>query len=257
MGTSRGFTANGRPAAVHATVSAQRALLRRSPLFSSLADKEADAILARAYVARYAAGQEIFAKGDTGNSMMAVLRGSVQISTPSPDGRQIVLTTMHDGDVFGEIALLDGKERTADATALTDSELLVVPRGPFLELLERRPDIAAGLLIVLCDRLRRNSERVEDLAFLDLETRIAKTLLRFAIEAEAESQAFASSRFGVKISQRALGELVGGSREGVNKVLHNWKRSGIIEIERGSDRDLRPRPVGCSRLAVPSSTSDG
>ena len=154
---------------------------------------------------------------------------------------QIVLTIMHDGDVFGEIALLDGKERTANATALTDCELLVVPRGPFLELLERRPDIGIGLLIVLCDRLRRTDERVEDLAFLDLETRIAKTLLRLAIEAEAESEVFASSRLGVKISQRALGELVGGSREGVNKVLYDWKRSGIIEIERGSivicDRD--------------------
>jgi CRP-like cAMP-binding protein len=184
-------------------------------------------------VARYAAGKEIFAKGDPGDSMMAVLRGSVQISTPSANGRQIVLTIMHDGDVFGEIALLDGKERTADATALSDSELLIVPRGPFLELLERRPDIAAGLLTVLCDRLRRNSERVEDLAFLDLETRIAKTLLRLAIEG-AEDKAFPSCRIGVKISQRSLGELVGGSREAVNKVLHKWKHSGIIEIERGS-----------------------
>ena len=78
-------------------------------------------------------------------------------------------------------------------------------------------------------------------ALLDLETRIAKTLLRLAIEGEAESEGFVSSRFEVKISQRALGELVGGSREAVNKVLHNWKHSGIIEIERGSivicDRD--------------------
>jgi CRP/FNR family cyclic AMP-dependent transcriptional regulator len=219
---------------MYGIISAQRDLLRRSPLFSCLGDKETDAILARANVARYAAGQEIFAKGDPGNSMMAVLRGRVQISAPAADGRQMVLTIMHEGDVFGEIALLDGKERTADATALTDCELLVVPRGPFLELLERRPDIGIALLVVLCDRLRRTDERIEDLAFLDLETRIAKTLLRLAIEAETESEVFASSRFGVKISQRALGELVGGSRESVNKVLHNWKRSGIIEIERGS-----------------------
>jgi CRP/FNR family cyclic AMP-dependent transcriptional regulator len=219
---------------MYGIISAQRDLLRRSPLFSCLGDKETDAILARANVARYAAGKEIFAKGDPGNSMMAVLRGRVQISAPTADGRQMVLTIMHEGDVFGEIALLDGKERTADATALTDCELLVVPRGPFLELLERRPDIGIALLVVLCDRLRRTDERIEDLAFLDLETRIAKTLLRLAIEAETESEVFASSRFGVKISQRALGELVGGSRESVNKVLHNWKRSGIIEIERGS-----------------------
>src|ERR1044071_9935892 len=88
---------------------AQRQLLKRSPLFSCLGDKETDTMLAHANVARYAAGQEIFAKGDPANSLMAVLRGRVQISAPSPDGRQMVLTTMHEGEVFGEIALIDGK----------------------------------------------------------------------------------------------------------------------------------------------------
>jgi CRP-like cAMP-binding protein len=91
---------------------------------------------------------------------------------------------------------------TADATALTDCELLVVPRGPFLELLERRPDIVVGLLIVLCDRLRHTDERVEDLAFLDLETRIAKTLLRLAIEAETESEAFDRGGFRGSLVRR-------------------------------------------------------
>ena len=215
---------------MYGSMLAQRDLLRRSPLFSCLGDKETDAMLAHASVARYAAGADIFAKGDPGNSMMAVLKGRVQISAPSADGRQMVLTIMHEGDVFGEIALLDGKERTADATAMTDSELLVVPRRPFLELLERRPDLGVGLLVVLCERLRRTNEQVEDLAFLDLETRIAKTLLRLANEEPTPN----ASRVGVKISQRALGELVGGSRESVNKHLQDWKRLGIIEIEKGS-----------------------
>ena len=232
---------------------AQRELLKRSPLFSCLGDKETDTMLAHANVARYSAGEEIFAKGDPGNSMMAVLRGRIQISAPSPDGRQMVLTVMHEGEVFGEIALLDGKERTADAIALSDCELLVVPRRPFLDLLERRPELSVGLLVVLCERLRRTNEQVEDLAFLDLEARIAKTLLRLAHEAEADAargvagagvgglrlahQAEAvsgASRIGVKISQRALGELVGGSRESVNKHLQDFKRLGIIEIEKGA-----------------------
>jgi CRP-like cAMP-binding protein len=210
---------------------AQRQLLKRSPLFSCLGDEETDLMLAHANILRYSAGQEIFAKGDPGNSMMAVLRGRVQISAPSPDGRQMVLTTMHEGEVFGEIALIDGKERTADAIAHTDCELLVVPRRPFLELIERRPELGVGLLVVLCERLRRTNEQVEDLAFLDLETRIAKTLLRLAQEADAIPD---DSRLGIKISQRALGELVGGSRESVNKHLQDWKRSGIIDIEKGA-----------------------
>jgi CRP/FNR family transcriptional regulator, cyclic AMP receptor protein len=210
----------------------QRQVLRRSPLFERLGDSEIDAVLAHATVARYAEGVQIFAKGDPGNSMMAVLKGRVTISAPSPDGRQVVLTVMRDGEVFGEIALLDGKERTADATATADCELLVVPRRSVLSLLEQRPDLSVGLLIVLCERLRRTNEQVEDLAFLDLEARIAKTLVRLAEENGASRSPTRS--VGVKISQRALGELVGGSRESVNKHLQDWKRSGIIAIEKGA-----------------------
>jgi CRP-like cAMP-binding protein len=210
---------------------AHRQLLRSSPFFSRLGDSEADAILAQATVARYAEGVLIFAKGDPGNSMMAVLRGRVMISSPSVDGRQVVLTTFREGDVFGEIALLDGKERTADATAAADCELLVVPRRSLLGLLERQPELAHQLLIVLCERIRRTNEQVEDFAFLHLETRIAKALLRLAQE---EGQRAPASHLGLKISQRALGEIVGSSRESVNKHLQDWKRSGIIELEKGS-----------------------
>jgi CRP/FNR family cyclic AMP-dependent transcriptional regulator len=210
----------------------QRQVLRRSSLFAKLGDTEIDAVLAHATVARHAEGDQIFAKGDPGNSMMAVLRGRVTITAPSQDGRQVVLTVMRDGDVFGEIALLDGKERTADATAATDCELLIVPRRSLFSLLERRPDLCIDLLIVLCERLRRTNEQVEDLAFLDLESRIAKVLVRLAEENGAGQSP--TRPVGVKISQRALGELVGGSRESVNKHLQEWKRSGFIEIEKGS-----------------------
>ena len=167
---------------MYGSSSSLRQVLRRSRLFARLGDSEIDAILAHATVARQAEGDHIFAKGDPGNSMMAVLRGRVMISSPSPDGRQVVLTVMREGDVFGEIALLDGNERTADATAMVDCELLVVPRRSLLALLERRPDLCIDLLIVLCERLRRTNEQVEDLAFLDLEARIAKVLVRLAEE---------------------------------------------------------------------------
>ena len=210
-----------------------RQILRRSRLFERLGDSEIDAILAHATVARHAEGDQIFAKGDPDNSMMAVLKGRVMISAPSPDGRQVVLTVMREGDVFGEIALLDGNERTADATAAIDCELLVVPRRSLLALLERRPDLCIDLLIVLCERLRRTNEQVEDLAFLDLEARIAKVLVRLTEESGGEDRS-STKPVGVKISQRALGELVGGSRESVNKHLQDWKRSGIIAIEKGA-----------------------
>lgn len=210
----------------------QRQLLRRSRLFERLGDADADAILAHASISRYSEGDQIVAKGDPGNSMMAVLKGRVMISSPSLDGRQMVLTTMREGDVFGEIALLDGKDRTADATAMEDCELLVVPRRSLLALLERRPDLCIDLMIVLCERLRRTNEQVEDLAFLDLEARLAKVLVRLA---EETGEGTARARpIGIRISQRALGELAGGSRESVNKHLQDWKRAGFIDIEKGA-----------------------
>lgn len=217
---------------MYGSTASQRQIVRRSPLFARLDDSDIDVILAHATVRRYPAGEQIFAKGDPGSSMMAVLKGRVTISTSSVDGRQVVLTAMHEGDVFGEIAMIDGKERTADATAAADCELLVVARRSLLALLEHRPELCLGFLIVLCERLRRTNEQVEDLAFLDLEARIAKALLRLAAESGAVDRS--ARPVGVKISQRVLGELVGGSRESVNKHLQDWKRAGIIEIEKGA-----------------------
>jgi CRP/FNR family cyclic AMP-dependent transcriptional regulator len=209
-----------------------RQVLRRSRLFARLGDSEIDAILAHAAVTRHQDGEQIFAKGDPGNSMMAVLQGRLTISAPSPDGRQVVLTVMREGDVVGEIALLDGNERSADATASGEVELLTVPRRSLLALLERRPDLCIDMLVMLCERLRKTNEQVEDLAFLDLESRIAKVLVRLA---EENGGSHTPARpVGIKISQRALGELVGGSRESVNKHLQDWKRSGLIEIEKGA-----------------------
>jgi len=210
---------------------ALRQLLRRSPLFARLGNPEADAILAHATIVRYPEGDPIFAKGEPGNSMMAVLSGRVSITAPSPDGRQVVLSVLREGEVFGEIALLDGKERTADATAATDCELLVVTRRDFLSVLRRQPELGLQLLMVFCERIRRTDEQVEDLAFLDLETRIAKTLLRLA---EEQNGGHVGAAAGVRISQRALGEIVGGSRESVNKHLQYWKRAGIIAIGKGA-----------------------
>jgi len=210
----------------------RRELLRNSALFSHLNDSEADAILAEARVVNYAEGVHIFAKGDPGDSMMAVLHGQVAINDPSSDGRQVLLTVFREGDVFGEMALIDGKKRSANATAATACDLLVVPRQPFLHLLERRPDVSIGFMIVLCDRLRRTNQQVEDFAFLGLERRVAKVLLRLADEMDQAR----ASRQGIKISQRALGKLVGGSRERINKILHDWRRSGIIAVENGSIR---------------------
>ena len=115
----------------------RRQVLRRSALFARLPNDEIDAILKYAAIRRYAANAQIVCKGDPGSSMMAVLRGRVMITAPSLEGKEVILNIINKGEIFGEIALLDGKEGTADATAMTDCELLVIARHSFLPLLER------------------------------------------------------------------------------------------------------------------------
>ena len=171
---------------------------------------------------RYAAGQTIFLKGDEGNGMMAVLSGQVRISVPSREGKEIILNIINPGEVFGEIALLDGRERTADASALTDCELLVLERRDVMQFLHKSPEVCIKLLIVLCDKLRRTTEQVEDVLFLGLASRLAKILLRLT-EKGGE----------VKIAQRELGNLVGVTRESVNKYLADWQRHDIVEVDSG------------------------
>jgi len=212
---------------VQATLERRR-VLRYSALFARLPDDEIDAILKHAAIRRYAANAQIICKGDPGSTMMAVLRGRVVITVLSSEGKEIILNIINEGEIFGEIALLDGKERAADATAMTDCELLVVARRSFLPLLER-PVMARELLNVLCERLRRTTEQLEDVLFLDLKARIAKILIRFAKAGDGPQTPVV-----LGMSQRELGNLVGGSREKVNRQLRAWHRTGIITIEDGT-----------------------
>jgi CRP-like cAMP-binding protein len=210
----------------------KRKLFERHFLLGRLSGSEIDALLTYARVQRYRAGQEIFAKGSPGDSMMAVLRGHVKISSPSPDGKEIVLNIINEGEIFGEIALLDGKERTADAVAMTDCELLVLSRRDFLPFLERHVEICIALLGVLCERLRRTSEQVEDVLFRHLESRLAKALLWLARDGGHD----AARVMELKLSQREIGNIVGGTRESINKHLQAWRKSGIIAVDKGSIR---------------------
>jgi CRP/FNR family cyclic AMP-dependent transcriptional regulator len=213
----------------HTTREDQRQLLKSHLLFGKLEDADIAELLAHAHVEHFAAGREIFAKGSPGQSMMAVLRGSVKMTSPSPDGREIVFAVMEAGEIFGEIALLGGHERTADAMAVTDCELLVVYRRDFLPFLRRRADVCIMLLEMLCQRLRRTSEQVEDISFADLGSRMAKAMLRLA-----HPENTGAKRAVVHLTQRELGNIVGGARESVNRQLQTWQKAGLIELGKGS-----------------------
>ena len=201
-----------------------RRLLAECSLFSGLSPEERNVLVARAHLRRFDAGETIFLMDAPGDSMLAILEGNVRISVPSPEGKEIVLAILHRGEVFGEIALLDGKGRTADARAMGRCHVAVLDRRDVLAFFERQPNAWPKLVEVLCDRLRRTDQHLAEMALLEIPLRLAKTLLRLLVEGGAGGPKIA-------LSQRELGNIVGASRESVNKCLNEWQRRGIVTIE--------------------------
>lgn len=209
----------------------KRKLLESHILLGQLQPGELDKLVSYARTVRYAANDSIFLKGSPGTGMMAVVTGRVKISSPSADGKEVIFNVINPGEIFGEIALLDGGERTADAIALTPCELLVLERRDFLPFLRSHPDVCIRLLSILCERLRRTSEQVEDILFLDLTGRLARALVRLA-QTHGE-QGPKGIRIALPLSQRQFGEMVGLSRESINKQLNAWQREGLITLDKG------------------------
>lgn len=209
----------------------RRAALRASPLFQAMEAAELDAILDIATERRFRRGQTVFQKGDTGSSMMAVLSGRVRISAVNADGKEITLNVISPGQVFGEIALLDGQPRSADATAIEDTLLMVVERRHFMPFLTANQNLLSRLLAVLCERLRSTSMALEQIALFDLEARLARLILKLA--ADYGRPTGDGMRIELKLSQRDLSNLVAASRESVNKQLGEWREGGVLTFENG------------------------
>lgn len=206
------------------SVSDKSALLRRHPIFRELKPEVCDRLSAYAKIKDVPHGATIFTKGDAGTCLFAVCSGTVQVTVGSAAGKSAVFNHLRDGEIFGEIALLDGQPRTADAVAFTDCKLMIIERRDFIPLLRSDPDLTIRLMEILCSRLRRTSEQVEDLMFLDLKTRLAKTLLRLSDAATGNE--------GIAISQSDLSQIVGMSREMINKQLQVWVKAGSIRLQR-------------------------
>jgi CRP-like cAMP-binding protein len=197
--------------------------LEKCTLFSALDEKGRREIAAYAQPRKFAAGDPICRLDDDGDSMMAIVVGTVRIWLPTIRGKEIILADLRAGELFGEIALLDGKPRSANATALTNCELLVLERRDVLPFLERNPKACMKLMEILCARIRRSDERMSDIAFFDLPMRLAKTLLYYQPQNRGVTK--------LSLSQTELAEMVGGSREKVNRCLRDWQRKGILELK--------------------------
>jgi CRP-like cAMP-binding protein len=203
-------------------------ILRKHPIFSDLEPDAFDQLCRYAKLSNLKRGATIFSKGDVGNSLYAVISGTVKISTSSAEGRSAILNLIGTGEVFGEIALLDGGERTTDAIANSDCELFVIDRREFIPFVRSQPALAMKFIELLCARLRWTSEHVEQIILQDLPGRLASALIRLTERHQP------SSGRSIAVTQQEISEMVGMSRESINKQLRAWESRNWVRLEHGA-----------------------
>jgi CRP-like cAMP-binding protein len=207
-----------------------RELIRDVPLLTRLAEEDLRALAAHGKVQRHPAGAVIFQEGDPGDSLHIVIEGDVRIAVLSGSGEEATVAMLGPGEFVGDLALLDGRPRSATAIASRPTKTLVVTRDDFTRWLGQRPRAALVLLEALSLRVRRTDEALADLAFLGLPQRLAKRLL---ILAGGRSGGDVSG-VRLRVTQSELGSMLGVSRESVNKQLNRFARQGWIALGRGS-----------------------
>ena len=221
--------------------------LRRVPLFDSLGDDEINALAELAFSRKFDKGQLIILADESGDTLFIIRKGRVKVSLIHEDGREFILSMLGEGEVFGELALLDDQPRSANVSALEETDLLMLRRTDFLQLVQGIPQIAVALLEELASRLRRTDEQVGGLALLTVHNRVAKTILRLAADRGVKSAA------GIRIEERPthqqLANMAGTTRETVTRALGQLEKDGyiickgkeILILPDDSDLDVAPK----------------
>ena len=205
--------------------------LARIPFFAGLDTADLERVAAGTRTRRFRRGEVIFHAGDPGDALFIILAGEVKIALPSDEGDEAILATLHEGDVFGELAVLDGAPRSATATALVATETVILPRDRFRELIATVPAARDALLASLAGELRRLTTHVEDLHFLDMTGRLAARLVRLAREAGPPGSD-GSIRLRATLTQAELASMVGCTRQSVNKLLGQFSDDGLVRVDR-------------------------
>jgi CRP/FNR family transcriptional regulator, cyclic AMP receptor protein len=208
----------------------RRHLLSKHFLISTMPERALDDLVKFTTVTRCEPHRVIFDKGDPGDCLYGILSGRVRIYCSSPEGDEIILNVLEEGELFGEIALLDGSTRTASAASMERTDLLRIHRAHFLPYVKANPDLIVAMLTLLCQRLRWTTSVIEDSAFLAFPARLAKRLLVLAEHHRRQDE----PQITVPLSQHDLGSLVGAGRESINKQLALWRSAGIVDTGRGA-----------------------
>jgi CRP/FNR family transcriptional regulator, cyclic AMP receptor protein len=203
-------------------------VLRRAPLFEALSEEDASALRSGIITVHLNRGERLFSEGDTGDKLYIILSGKIKLTKAAPDGRENLLSVHGPGEMFGELSLFDPIPRTSSATAVTSAELAGVAHEDLRSWLSTRPEVAMHLLQALAKRLRRINEVKADLVFTDVPGRVAKALLdlaeRFGVPTPAGIQV------NHDLTQEELAQLVGASRETVNKALADFAARGWLQL---------------------------
>lgn len=229
--------------------SGKLSVLRQHQFFRDLEPEALDQLCRYAKHVTLKRGATLFSKGDPGNSLFAVISGTVKMSISSPEGRNAILNLIGPGEVFGEMAVLSGQARSADAIANTNCEMFVIDRRDFLPFMRNHPALAMKFIELLCERVRRTSDQVEQVILRDLPGRLASVLFALAErrKLELESQT-------IVITQQEISEMVGMTRESINKQLRAWSSRGWVRLEHGAIVVLDP--VSLRELAEAGSSSE-
>jgi CRP/FNR family transcriptional regulator, cyclic AMP receptor protein len=214
--------------------------LSKSAVLRDLPRQELEQLAAGMRHRTYRRGEVVFHQGDTGKTLHVVCQGRLKVVLPSEGGEEAVLAIIGPGDLFGEMALLDGGPRSATVEALEPVETTTLDREDFLELLERSPPAVRGLLAALARTIRQTDEDVGDLVFLDLQARLAKKLLELAEAHGRPSDGAGGTEIALPITQEDLAGMIGATRPTVNRLLSYYEERGVIA--RGSRRIIVQKP---------------
>ncbi len=195
-------------------------------VFAGLDSEELELLAERAVRKEFAIREELFHQGDKSDEAYAIARGKLKASVTSEDGREITFAICKEGEIVGEVAMLAGGRRTATVTALTPLEVLVIRRRDLLDLMQRKPEIAIACLAALASRLAHVSQAMEDTLFRNLPNRLARLLVTLADEYGVDEPD--GTRIDLELSQTELGNLVGATREAVNKQMRAFEQNEVL-----------------------------
>jgi CRP-like cAMP-binding protein len=213
-------------------------LLRSVPLFADLEEGELERFSHVAVPRSFPAGTRVFHEGDSSDACYIVSEGNFRVTREHSDGRAITLATLGPGEIFGELAMLDGDKRSASAESITDGTLLALPANDVRSLLARNPEIALKLVAGLVRRLRAANARLSRQSFQTVPSRVAGILLQLSRDGQGED--VEETEITIRMNQTDLAQLAGTSRESVSRFLAELERAGVVRSGRGRVTVLQP-----------------